>query len=314
MSTPDLPLLFGAEAISGDTRAVNARLTSEIAARPTPASLEEVRHAFVHGLAGIPAAPKSPAAQTLSISGPGGEISLRILVPDEVRGAYLHIHGGGWMVGTNDMWDDRLERLGREAGLACVSVEYRLAPEHVFPAAVDDCVAAALWLLDHAEARFGTRQLAIGGESAGAHLSVLTLLRLREVGRAAAFGAANLAYGCYDLSLTPSIRRAQGTPVIDRASVETFVAGFRGTADLRDSAISPLYADLADLPPALFSVGTLDPLVDDTLFMHRRWQAAGNEAELAVYPGGIHAFDSLEGELANAACLRASAFLRDRLS
>lgn len=312
----DIPLnqLFRAEAISDDTRSVNARLASNIAAHPAPTSLTEARNAFAHGLAGIPASPKSPAARTLSITGPGGKLELRILVPDKVRGAYLHIHGGGWAVGTNDMWDDRLERLGREAGFACVSVDYRLAPEHVFPAAVDDCVAAAIWLLDHAEAEFGTRQLAIGGESAGAHLSVLALLRLRAIGRLEAFRAANLLYGCYDLSLTPSIYRAHGTPVIDRSAVEGFVAGFRGNAELCDPAISPLYADLTDLPPALFSVGTLDPLADDTLFMHRRWQTAGSEAELAVYPGGVHGFDALEGELAEAANLRCSAFLRQKLS
>ena len=143
---------------------------------------------------------------------------------------------------------------------------------------------------------------------------MLTLLRLRDLGRLTAFKSANLLYGCYDLSLTPGIRRAHGTPIIDRSAVEGFAEGFRGEADLRDPDISPLYADLADLPPALFSVGTLDPLVDDTLFMHRRWQAAGNQAELAVYPGGVHGFENLQGELAEAANQRCHAFLRERFS
>ena len=312
----DLPLsrLFGTEAISADTRAVNARLASSMAARPAPTSLAEAREAFANGRAGIPASPRSPHAGTLAISGPGGAIGLRVLVPNVVRGAYLHIHGGGWVTGTNDMWDDRLERLGRDAGLACVSVDYRLAPEHVFPAAVDDCVASALWLIDRAETEFGTGQLAIGGESAGAHLSVLTLIRLREMGHTGAFRAANLLYGCYDLSLTPSTRRAKETPVLDRSAMEGFVAAFRGDAEARDPAISPLYADLTGLPPALFSVGTLDPLADDTLFMHRGWQTAGNEAELAVYPGGVHGFDTLDGELSDAAHLRCGSFLRQRLA
>jgi acetyl esterase/lipase len=306
--------LFRPDAISPDTKAVNIRLAKTLAAVPLTTDLAAIRHTFAHGLAGIPASPKAAAARTLTIARPGGHVALRILVPDEVRGVYLHIHGGGWMVGTNDMWDDQLQRLGREAGLACVSVEYRLAPEHVFPAAVDDCMAAAAWLIDQAEAEFGTRWLAIGGESAGAHLAVATLLRLRATDQAWAFQAANLLYGCYDLSLTPSARQAQGTPVIDRSSIERFVDAFRGETDVRDPTLSPLYASLADMPAALFSVGTLDPLVDDSLFMHRRWQAAGNEAEIALYPGGVHGFNSLEGELAESANDRCSVFFRQRLT
>ena len=121
---------------------------------------------------------------------------------------------------------------------------------------------------------------------------------------------ANLMYGCYDLSLTPSVRRAAGTPIIDRAKVENLVAGFHGGLPVRDPALSPLYADLTDLPPALFSVGTLDPLLDDSLFMHMRWQAAGNPAELAIFPGGVHGFHMLEGDLARAANQGVARFLR----
>lgn len=311
----DQPLreLFLSTAVSADTRAVNSRLAATLAAQPPPTNLVAIREAFARGLAGIPASPKSPRARTTTIPGPGGDIPMRILAPDQVRGAYLHLHGGGWIVGTNDMWDGPLERLGREVGLACISVGYRLAPEHAFPAAVDDCVAAALWLLDHAEEEFGASWLAIGGESAGAHLAVATLLRLREAGRGGSFRAANLLYGMFDLSLTPSVRRANATPVIDRAACEGFVAAFCGKADVRVPSISPLYADLAGLPPALFSAGTLDPLVDDSMFMHMRWQASGNESELAVYPGGVHGFNSLEGTLSEAANLRVSGFLRKRM-
>ena len=300
---------FRPEAVSDDTRAVNARVVAKLAATPRPADLAANRAAFAAGLTAIPASPRSPRARTLTISGPDGDVPLRIVAPDVVRGVYLHLHGGVWILGTNDMWDDQFERLGRDVGLACVSVDYRLAPEHVFPAAVDDSVAAARWLIGHAEREFSTSVLAIGGESAGAHLAVATLLRLRDEGRAGAFAAANLLYGCYDLSLTPSARRATATPVLNRTSYEAGVAAFRGDVDPTDPALSPLYADLAGLPQALFSVGTLDPLLDDSLFMHMRWRAAGGKSELAVYPGGLHGFDTFGGSLAKEASRAVSNFL-----
>lgn len=293
--------LFRPEAIGADTRAVNDRLAATLAVIDPPADLAGLREAYSLGRLGLPASPKSPRARTMTIPGPAGPIALRILTPQTIRGVYLHIHGGGWMVGSNDTWDDKLELFGREAGLVSISLDYRLAPEHVFPAAVDDCVAVASWLVDHAQAEFGSSWLSIGGESAGAHLAAATLLRLREAGRASAIRAANLLFGCFDLSLTPSARRAEGTAFVDRAGLEQFTAVFGGGIDLRDPAISPLYADLRDLPPALFTVGSIDPLVDDSLFMHMRWQAAGNLSRLAVYPGGTHGFNSLEGDLSRAA-------------
>ena len=187
--------------------------------------------------------------------------------------------------------DGLLTNLAREAGLAVVSVGYRLAPEHSFPAGLEDCLAAAEWLIDHASAEFGTDRLLIGGESAGAHLVASTLLHLREAGKGGAYRAANLSYGCFDLSLTPSMVSAQGTTFIDCAAVAGMAADYAPGADLRDPGVSPLYADLTGLPPALFTVGTIDPLLDDTLFMHARWLAAGNEGELALSAGGVHGFN-----------------------
>jgi len=154
------------------------------------------------------------------------------------------IHGGGWMLGTNDMQDEFLLGLSRASRLAVVSVDYRLAPKHPYPAGLDDCVAAADWLIDHAAAEFGTGRLTIGGESAGANLAAATLLRLRDAGRATAFAAANLTYGCFDLSLTPSMERARGTVFIDGAAITGMAAAYAPGADLREPGISPLCAEL----------------------------------------------------------------------
>ena len=108
------------------------------------------------------------------------------------------------VLGAADLQDPMLERVNEKAGLACVSVEYRLAPENPYPAAPDDCESAALWLANNAKAEFGSDVLAIGGESAGATLSAVTLLRMRDRHGFTGFRAANLVYGAYDISMTPS--------------------------------------------------------------------------------------------------------------
>ncbi|GAA2261661.1 MULTISPECIES: alpha/beta hydrolase [Kitasatospora] len=224
-----------------------------------------------------------------------GGVKVRTFVPDHVDGVYLHIHGGGWAFGSADGQDERLWRLAEQARLAVVSVEYRLAPEHPFPAGPDDCEAAARWLVDHAAAEFGTERLLIGGESAGAHLSVLTLLRLRDRhGITGAFRAAHLLFGPYDLSMTPSqrsfgSRRLLSNTETMRGSYELFTPGM-GAEQRRDPEVSPLFADLTGLPPARIVVGTEDPLLDDSLFLAARWRAAGAPVQLGVVAGAMHGF------------------------
>jgi len=298
------------QAISASTQAVNAALAETLAALTPPDGLLAMREAYVRGELGLPASPKSPRARTMTIDGPAGPIALRIFVPDQVRGVYLHVHGGGWIVGSNDTWDEQLEYFGHEAGMVAVSLDYRLAPEHPAPAAIEDCVAVASWLIDHAVREFGTSWLSIGGESAGSNLAALTLIRLRDAGKGGAFKAASLLFGCFDLSLTPSVFRAQGAPFVSLDAMRQFTGAFAGSEDMKSPAISPLFADLHALPPVLFSVGSIDPLLDDTLFMHMRWQAAGNTAQLAIYPGGTHGFNSFDGDLAAAGNRGIAQFLK----
>ncbi|MEU4085839.1 alpha/beta hydrolase [Streptomyces aureus] len=224
-----------------------------------------------------------------------GGVKIRVFVPDRVDGVLLHIHGGGWAFGSADGQDERLWRLARRARLAVVSVEYRLAPEHPFPAAADDCEAAARWLVRHVAAEFGTERLLIGGESAGAHLSVVTLLRLRDRhGIGGAFRAAHLLFGPYDLSMTPSqrsfgTRRLLSNTDSLRPIYESFTPGM-SAEQRRDPEVSPLFADLTGMPPARIVVGTEDPLMDDSLFLAQRWQAAGAPVRLGVVAGAMHGF------------------------
>ncbi|MFF4342586.1 alpha/beta hydrolase [Kitasatospora sp. NPDC001540] len=224
---------------------------------------------------------------------PGG-VGVRVLDPGAPEGVLLHLHGGGWAFGSADGQDERLWELARRTRLAVVSVDYRLAPEHPHPAGPDDCEAAARWLAEHAEAEFGTRRLLIAGESAGAHLAVLTLLRLRDGGLPGAYRAAHLAFGPYDLAMTPSQRDFGDRPLLSntrslQGSYEMYSPG-TGPVERRDPALSPLYADLTGLPPARLVVGTEDPLLDDSVLLARRWQDAGGTARLDVVAGAMHGF------------------------
>ena len=288
--------LFDPATIDAETKALNAEIMAAHAAQADPWSLpiEEVRARRRAGTQASPAMPRSPRAEILTIEGPGGPLALRVIRPQgKARGAYLHIHRGGWVWGAADEQDPWLERIADTCGFVCLSVEYRLAPEHPYPAALEDCEAAALWLAGPGKTELGVHALTIGGESVGAHLAVMTLLRLRDRhGLPRAFRGANLNAGFYDLGLTPSVRLwGEERLVINTTDLKRFADGYvREGIDRRRPDVSPLYADLKGLPPALFTVGTADPLLDDTLYMSARWAAANNGGHTAVYAGGCHIF------------------------
>jgi acetyl esterase/lipase len=281
--------------VAGQTRAFNDELAKLLRSLPQLHEVDDpaaTRAARARGEGAFPAPVRLPEGQDRTVPGRAGDIPVRVFTPPAVRGVYLHIHGGGWTLGSADAQDDLLWRLARAAEVAVVSVDYRLAPEHPYPAGPDDCEDAARWLIANAAGEFGTDRLAIGGESAGAHLSVVTLLRLGD--QAAAFRGAQLTFGAYDLSMTPSQRLwgdrmlVLSTPVMQWFS-EQFLPGTT-LEERRLPDISPLYANLAGMPPARFVVGTQDPLLDDTLFMADRWRAAGNEASLEIIAEAAHGF------------------------
>jgi acetyl esterase/lipase len=227
------------------------------------------------------------------LKGPAGDVPVRVLIPEEARGVYLHIHGGGFMLGRAHHHDEFMSAIAKTCKVATVSVDYRLAPEDPHPAGPDDCETAAVWLMQNSASEFGTDRLVIGGESAGANLSAVTLLRLRDRHDFTGFSGAVLTYGGFDLSMTPSARNWGERPlVLTTPLMHWFHESYASEEKLKDPDVSPLYADLHSLPPALFTIGTLDPLLDDSLFMHARWVSAGNQAELAMYPGAIHGFNA----------------------
>ena len=310
------PALFRPEAIAPETAKLNADLVGLLTGLPEwwVVGAEVTRDARRRGVGPFPVSPKSPRARTIVITGKdGNEIPLRVIAPNGApRGVYLHIHGGGWVLGSAELQDPMLERVADNTGLAVVSVEYRLAPEHPYPAGPDDCESAAAWLVANAKTEFGTDVLTTGGESAGGHLAGATVLRMRDRYGYTGFRGANLVYGAFDMSMTPSQRQFGDRRLVLRTiDMQQFYNAFLPTGqDRRDPDISPLYANLKGLCPALFSVGTADALLDDTLFMHARWIAAGNEAELAIYPGGAHGFTLFPNALSVEASARMDAFLK----
>ncbi|GLY43291.1 hypothetical protein Amsp01_093140 [Amycolatopsis sp. NBRC 101858] len=274
-------------------REINAQLAA--ADLPDPATAE--------GLATLRAttfrvpAPTELTPVERAVSGPAGAATVRVIRPaGPVTGVVFHVHGGGFVLGAPADDDAVNDLLARTAGVAVVSARYRLAPEHPYPAGLDDCLAAAAWLAGAAAAEFGTDRIVVSGYSAGGHLAVQTLLRLRGEfpDLFARVVGASLVFGVYDLARTPSSRSAApDTPVLPPRWIDRFVGmAFPGLdrEQLRDGGVSPLYADLHGMPPALFTVGDRDPLLDDSLFMAARWRAAGGASELAVWPESPHGF------------------------
>lgn len=208
----------------------------------------------------------------------GLRVPLRVLWPAQApRGVVLDIHGGGWVIGNPAMNDVLNAAIVQACGVAVVSVDYRLAPRATIAAMMDDCLGAACWLLEGGLPGSAGLPVIVVGESAGGHLAAATLLNLQAwPALLARVAGAVLYYGVYDLAGSPSVRAAgRETLLLDGPSL---LPGLRLlTPGLDDAArrrppLSPLYGDLAGMPPVLMVTGGADPLRDDTLMMAARWQ------------------------------------------
>jgi acetyl esterase len=272
--------------------------------RRGPASLEELREARAEQ---VPAPLPGGVTVERIVDASRRKIPLRIFMPKntKVQGVYFDIPGGGFYLGSTAGGDTRNLALAESLGIAVVSVDYRLAPENPWPAAPDDCEAAALWIIDQAEVRFGTTNLAIGGSSAGATLAMTTLLRLRDKGHAESFAGAALQFGTYDLSG----QTAAGRLIADEYFLEAYLGH---AADRTVPDVSPIFGDLRDLPPTLLIVGALDVLLEDNLVMAARLSAAGGEVDLRIYPESPHGFTGHPTSMARAARNDRESWLAER--
>ncbi|KAK6441622.1 hypothetical protein LTR95_002133 [Oleoguttula sp. CCFEE 5521] len=242
---------------------------------------------------------------TLPSRNSGREIPCRVFAPSsgQSKGVFYHIHGGGWVLQSEAFQDPMLAHYADSTGLTVVSVGYRLAPEDPYPAGNEDCFDVGQWLVDNAEKKYGGPLQFVSGDSAGAHLSVCTAFELLQTRPKFAFRGLVLNFGCYDLAgMLPAAHLFDLGLILDKDIMDHYLDAYlpgKSEKEKRDPKISPFFADLSKLklPPALFTCGTLDPLLDDSIMFCTRWVMAGGEGVLKLYPGAPHGFNffPLEG-------------------
>jgi phosphinothricin tripeptide acetyl hydrolase len=198
----------------------------------------------------------------------------------------LYLHGGGYVIGSPRSHRHLAAAIASAAGTSALLLDYRLAPEHPYPAAVDDATAAYRWLLDQAIA---PERIVIAGDSAGGGLTVATLLALREARVPLPAGGVCIS-PWVDLTCSGATygTKADADPIVRRAGVEQMAQAYLGATPPRTPLASPLFADLRGLPPLLIHVGSDEVLLDDAVQLAERARAAGVDASIEVYPRMIH--------------------------
>jgi acetyl esterase len=237
------------------------------------------------------------------IPGPGQDLTVRIYEPREARPGekfpvLLWLHGGGFVIGNLDTHDHACRALATQAECLVVAVDYRLAPECKFPAAVDDCMASLRWLALHAvEIGGDPARIAVGGDSAGGNLAAVCAILARNDGYPK-LAHQLLLYPCTAPEPeTPSHRKFAEGHLLTRNTITWFYKQYlRSPKDSNDFRFAPLVAeDLANLPPALVLVAGYDPLRDEGVDYARRLIEAGNRVTLVNYEGMVHGFALMGG-------------------
>jgi acetyl esterase/lipase len=239
--------------------------------------------------------PEMAGVEDGAVPGPDGDLPMRVYTPAGAAPlpGVVYFHGGGWVIGSIRSHDVICRRLADAAGATVISVDYRLAPEHTFPAAADDCLAATRWVHDHAaEVGVDPARLAVAGDSAGGNLAAVTALRAKQDG-GPVLAFQLLIYPATDLTLSfPSIRENGEGYLLRAADMVWFRDHYApdGT-DLKDPRLSPLWADdVSGLPPALVITAEYDPLRDEGEAYGHRLQEAGVPTHVSRYAGMIHGF------------------------
>ena len=228
------------------------------------------------------------------IPGPGGEIPVKIFTP-KGPGPFplvVYFHGGGWAIMSPDTHVKLCSELAEGADVVIVSPHYRLAPEHLPPAQLDDCIATVRWATEHAaELNADGSRFAVAGDSAGANLAAAACIRLRDEGGPTP-RLQLLFYGTFGLNNdTESALRNAEAQILSRETMVWFIEQYlSGGATVADPYIAPLSGDLQNLPPARLLVGTLDILLDDSVAYAAKLQAADVPATLSIYQDMPHLF------------------------
>jgi acetyl esterase len=259
---------------------------------------EALREAYAQmSVAGSKAEMASVADRT--VPGPNGDVPVRVYVPTTEPGprpAIVYFHGGGWVIGDLETHDGVCRSLAAASGLTVVSVDYRLAPEHPFPAPLEDCQAAVRWVADNAaELDVDPARLAVGGDSAGGNLAAVVAREAAASGPALGFQL--LVYPVCDGTLArPSMTENAEGYFLTAPMMGWFWGHYMGTRDWTDPLASPLHCPdeaLAGVPPALVITAEFDPLRDEGEAYAERLRAAGVDVTATRYDGMIHGFFSM---------------------
>jgi acetyl esterase len=247
-------------------------------------------------------APPLPHIEQRNIDVPSGRTRVRLYDPGLAGPAAtaVLIHGGGWVMGDLDTYDGFARQVAQRTGMRCLSVEYALAPEHPFPAPLDDCIAAVRWAASEGSSLgIDAQRIALVGDSAGANLALGVCLALRDAGASPVRGAA-LLYGAFSLDFdTPSQREYGGGPYfLATADMIRYWNDYlpNPAARLNPRAV-PMLADLAGLPPLHVGACECDPLRDDSEQLAARAKSAGTDTELQIWKGMVHGAVSLMGSI-----------------
>jgi acetyl esterase len=245
-----------------------------------------------------PEPPELESAKPLSIPAPHGAIPARIYTPRTLRKAeglapcLVFYHGGGWVIGNLDSHDVVCRKLTHEGELIVISIDYRLAPEHQFPAAVDDAITAVKWVAANAkELGIDAGRLTVGGDSAGGNIAAVVALAARD-GDGPKLAGQVLIYPATDFGWTqPSHREPETSILLTHSVIRWFGNHYLGDADINDWRASPARAKtLAGLPPAYVLTAGGDPLRDEGDEYAKRLKDAGVPVSYKHFPGQFHGF------------------------
>ena len=245
--------------------------------------------------------------ENTSVPGPGGDIKLRVYTPVAAGGealpAIVFFHGGGFILGDLDTHDGLCRILAAQSGARVIAVDYRLAPEHKFPAAAEDAFAAVCWIEKNAaDLGIDANRIAVAGDSAGGNLAAVVCQRAKEEG-GPKIAAQLLMFPMTQFGgMFASLRKFATDYFLEKQTIDWFYSIYLppGT-DPNDPRLSPLMADdLSGLPTAYVMLGGCDPLHDEGLVYAEKLRAAGGEATVADYPGMLHSFIYLQAILPQA--------------
>ncbi len=274
---------------SEQLRAVSAQIRAQRAVTPTGTGTVAEMRAGMETQQGGLALPADVDLLDLTVA---GRPARRVRTPGarEDRGT-LYLHGGGYVMGSLNTHQELMGRVARATNAQVLGLDYRLAPEHVYPAAVDDAVAAYQWILEHGLA---PSRVVIAGDSAGGGLALALLLALRE--RQLPMPAGAVLFSPWtDLTASgDSVRtRAAADPMIGPGVLGPMAAHYAGSSAVGTPGISPLFGDLNGLPPLLIQVGDAEVLLDDSMRLHARAVAAGVDSTLHNFAEAFHVFQAM---------------------